>query len=128
MLKNVITQSPAQMPLSPLPGTLSAPSTPTASRGSPPKGGYFYKNPDEAASLSRFYQASSDNFVAQELSNRESNGINLPSSIKEASELGLEDMKFISKEKADSFSATRPIWLPPKSKDESKKHERDISR
>ncbi len=128
MLKNVITQSPAQMPLSPLPGTLSAPSTPTASRGSPPKGGYFYKNPDEAASLSRFYQASSDNFVAQELSNRESNGINLPSSIKEASELGLEDMKFISKEKADSFSATRPIWLPPKSKDESKKHERDISK
>lgn len=127
MIKNVLTQSPAQMPLSPLPGQLSAPSTPTT-KGSPPRSSYFYQNPDEAASISRFYQASSDSFVAQELSSREANGSSLPCSIKEASELGLEDMKFISKEKADSFSSTRPIWLPPKSKDESKKHDRDITK
>ncbi|CCH46287.1 hypothetical protein BN7_5879 [Wickerhamomyces ciferrii] len=131
MLKNVITQSPAQMPLSPLPGSLSAPSTPitrTPHEKGNDSGSYFYQNPDEAASISQFYQASSESFVATELSSRQSKGASLPSSIKEASELGFDDMKFISKEKSECFSSTRPIWLPPKSKDESKKHDRDITK
>jgi hypothetical protein len=131
-LKQIIDKSPAPMPMSPLPGKISdslPPSpSPLASRRPEPKSSSsrtrpLYKHPDEAQSLSRFYEVSSNNYSKRELMKRQKSMPNLPAIVKTASDLGLDDMKLISQEKTNSISSTRPIWLPPKDSKECKKHE-----
>lgn len=131
LIKTVFETSEVSMPVSPLPGSLSSPNLPTLnsynnkSNNSKP----FYSLPDEtAASITNFYQESSENYAVKELDTRNKENTKLPIELKQAAELGLDDYKFISREKAEYFSPTRPSWLPPKSISESKKHEQDINR
>ncbi|CDR41386.1 CYFA0S07e01464g1_1 [Cyberlindnera fabianii] len=127
MIKNIMDESPALLPMSPLPGQISGPPSPMIGRVGD-SGSSFYMHQDAADSIAKFYEESSEQYVKKELKNREMSSLNLPSMVKRASELGLDDMKLMSKEKADSLSSTRPIWLPPKPTTESKKHEKDISK
>lgn len=117
MLKSVIDTSPIQMPISPLPGNVSLPSSPAVK---------MYRNPNEAQSLSRFYELSSSNYSKNELIKRQQSMSNLPIIAKNANDLGLDDMQLYSKEKIQTISSTRQIWLPPKSSEECKKHEHDL--
>lgn len=133
LIKAILNQSPVMLPMSPLPGACSAPISPVTNR-SPSltsQQDYFYSatsSPNEAESISQFYQISSENYVKQELLNRKKSSLSLPSMIKEASNLGLDDLKLVSERKARSLSSTRPIWLPPKPSEESTRHEKDISK
>lgn len=52
----------------------------------------------------------------------------LPSVVKEATEEGLDEAKFVSKEKLNSISSSRPSWLPVKESKENQKHEKEIYR
>ncbi|KKA03871.1 hypothetical protein D499_0A03690 [Hanseniaspora uvarum DSM 2768] len=52
----------------------------------------------------------------------------LPSVLKEATEEGFDEAKFVSKEKLNSISSSRPSWLPVKETKENHKHEQEIYR
>lgn len=52
----------------------------------------------------------------------------LPSVLREATEEGFDEAKFVSKEKLNSISSSRPSWLPVKESKENQKHEQEIYR
>lgn len=52
----------------------------------------------------------------------------LPSVVREATEEGLDEARFVSKEKLNSISSSRPSWLPVKESKENQKHEKEIYR
>ncbi|KAH3673518.1 hypothetical protein WICMUC_003624 [Wickerhamomyces mucosus] len=116
-ISKIFDESPISMTMSPLRGT-TEPSTPSK----------FYSNPDEANSISKFYQASSNSYFEKQMKDRKTSSISLPNFIKEASEQGYEDSILVSEEKIKRLSSTRPIWLPPKSSDDIKKHEKDVAK
>ncbi|KAH3687299.1 hypothetical protein WICPIJ_001722 [Wickerhamomyces pijperi] len=126
LINKIFDQSPILMPMSPLPGSVSAPSSPMLNRTTSAKRS-FYNLPTEAASISEFYQASSASYFQKQLKERQNSSTNLPSYIQEASQVGLEDTSLVSEEKLHALSSSRPIWLPPKSAGENKKHVQDIN-
>lgn len=81
-----------------------------------------------AQQLSQFYEASVQNHVDFELQQRSNLVSKIPSvdSFQELSKL--DDLKLMSQEKLNQFSITRPIWLPPKDKHESLKHENEFKK
>ncbi|AOA63593.1 Bud growth protein [Komagataella phaffii CBS 7435] len=118
------------MPPSPLPGRLeqfsdgSEPSTPTIENYERK----FHALSPEAKNLTKFYENSSTNFVQNELLKRkEYNKLKLPSGSETVEDAGLEKLDLISKEKLDTLCKTRPLWLPPKSFKEAKRHEKQAS-
>ncbi|XBW36638.1 hypothetical protein QEN19_002209 [Hanseniaspora menglaensis] len=52
----------------------------------------------------------------------------LSETLKEATREGLEDAQFISREKLNHISSSRPSWLPVKDVKENQRHEKDIYR
>lgn len=143
LINKIFDQSPISMPMSPLPGSISAPSSPMPNNininnkiknnnnnnnnNNRSSGNSFYSLPSEAASISEFYQASSSSYFEKQLKERQDSSTNLPNYIQEASVVGLEDMSLVSEEKIKTLSSSRPIWLPPKSTKENKRHEREIN-
>ncbi|GME97936.1 unnamed protein product [[Candida] boidinii] len=81
-----------------------------------------------AQQLTHFYEASVQNHVDFELQQR-SNLVSKIPSVDSFNELSkLDDLKLMSQEKLNQFSITRPIWLPPKDKHESLKHENEFKK
>lgn len=79
-------------------------------------------------SLSDLYIHETDRQKEDKVNQRKLETEFLPESLKEATKEGFEDPKFVSKEKLNSLSSSRPSWLPVKDCKENEKHEKEIFR
>lgn len=103
-----------EMPTSPIPG-LSNTSD-------------FQYMQQASANLSNVYENSSHTLSKSKLSERSTSADFLPLEFKTASDLGFEDLILVSENKLEVTSHSRPSWLPPKSPEEKKLHEEQISK
>ncbi|AQZ11834.1 SBE2 (YDR351W) and SBE22 (YHR103W) [Zygosaccharomyces parabailii] len=78
--------------------------------------------------LSSVYENSSHTLSQSKLSERSYSADYLPMEFKTASDLGFEDLILVSDNKLEVTSHSRPSWLPPKSPEERKMHEEQISK
>lgn len=79
-------------------------------------------------SLSELYLQEQSRQNTNKLNQRKQETEFLPETLKEATREGLEEATFVSKEKLNSISSSRPSWLPVKDSKENEKHEREIYR
>ncbi|OBA26631.1 hypothetical protein HANVADRAFT_52943 [Hanseniaspora valbyensis NRRL Y-1626] len=79
-------------------------------------------------SLSELYLHEQSRQNTNKINQRKQETEFLPETLKEATREGLEDATFVSKEKLNSLSSSRPSWLPVKDSKENEKHEREIYR
>lgn len=103
-----------EMPTSPIPGV---------------NGTSDFEYMQQATSnLTNVYENSSHNLSKSKLTERTASTDFLPLEFKTASDLGFEDLLLVSENKLEVTSHSRPSWLPPKSPEERKVHEEQISK
>ncbi|CAR25715.1 ZYRO0A06380p [Zygosaccharomyces rouxii] len=81
-----------------------------------------------SSNLTNIYENSSHNLSKSKLTERTASTDFLPLEFKTASDLGFEDLLLVSENKLEVTSHSRPSWLPPKSPEERKMHEEQISK
>ncbi|GAV51713.1 hypothetical protein ZYGR_0AF01840 [Zygosaccharomyces rouxii] len=81
-----------------------------------------------SSNLTNVYENSSHNLSRNKLTERTASTDFLPLEFKKASDLGFEDLLLVSENKLEVTSHSRPSWLPPKSPEERKLHEEQISK
>lgn len=81
-----------------------------------------------ALDLSQLYINEESRKKEEKLNQRKQETEFLPEALKEATRKGFEDATFVSREKLNSISSSRPSWLPVKDSRENEKHELEIYR
>lgn len=81
-----------------------------------------------STNLTSVYKQSSSRLSESKLSERTASADFLPIEFKNASDLGLEDLKLVSEDKLEITSHSRPSWLPPKDPEERRLHDVQISK